>query len=407
MGQFTLVCGSCGATQSSPYSPFCEYCNRMTEVAFKLDQVQLHDAANPPASNPYHRFFDLIPVNDRKLLPADATYTPCIHATRLGETLGMPHLYLKDETALPTGTTKYRMAAVSLPYLYESGVRHFCTSSTGNSSTAYARLMPNIPGLKMSLFTGSAFRHRVNYATNPQIHHYVLRNGTFVEAFDCAAAFAKEHGYTSERGFFNVGRREGLKLAFFEATDQIPQPIDWYVQAVSSAMGVYGTWKGAKELQAIGHIDRLPHLLCVQQETCAPLVNAWRDNAEAIGEHHIVRNPNGIAKAILRGDPSRVYPYMRAIVQESAGDFTAVSEAQIRAAREQVLELEGIDICFSAAAAVAGLIQSVQSGRVPREHCVMINLTGSDRSSDEVSDDITVLDKVDGQWQVAADQVLA
>ncbi len=206
--------------------------------------------------------------------------------------------------------------------------------------------MTNIPDLKMSLFTGSEFRNRVNYATNPQIHHYVLRDGTFVEAFDCAANFAKEHGHTSERGFFNVGRREGLKLAFFEATDQIPEPIDWYVQAVSSAMGVYGTYKGAKELLAMGHISHLPHLLCVQQETCAPLVNAWRANADIITDQHIVLNPVGIAKAILRGNPSRVYPYMRKIVQESAGDFTDVTEAEIREAQKLVKDLEGIDICF-------------------------------------------------------------
>ncbi len=36
-------------------------------------------------------------------------------------------------------------------------------------------------------------------------------------------------------------RREGLKLAFLEAAEQVPGPIDWYVQAISSGMGVYGT----------------------------------------------------------------------------------------------------------------------------------------------------------------------
>jgi threonine synthase len=402
MGQFNLVCGSCGVRQSAAYSPFCQQCNQMTEAVFDLKKAALHDSPNP-----YDRFFDLLPVNDRSLLPREITYTPCVHAQKLGQRLGMPRLYLKNETVLPTRTTKYRMAAVSLPYLYESGVKHFCTSSTGNSSTAYAQLMPNVPSLKMSLFTGSQFRARVNYETNPQIHHYVLRDGNFVEAFDCAASFAKEHGHTSERGFFNVGRRQGLKLAFSEATDQVPHPIDWYVQAVSSAMGVYGTWTGAKELLAIGHIARLPHLLCVQQETCAPMVGAWREGAESIGPQHIVRHPTGIAMAILRGDPSRVYPYVRRVVRESEGEMTAVSEAQIRDAQRLVRDLEGIEICFSASTAVAGLIQSVQSGRVPTEHCVMINLTGGDRTSDVVSDDITLLDKIDGTWQPSANQVFS
>lgn len=401
MGLFRLVCSSCATVQSKSYTPFCELCNQMTEVAFDLDRVSLNDS-----DNPYVRFYDLIPVKDKALLPQDAVYTPTVHATKLGELLGMSKLYLKNETVLPTGTTKYRMAAVSLPYLFESGIRHFCTSSTGNSSTAYAQLMTNIPDLKMSLFTGSEFRNRVNYITNPQISHYVLRNGTFVEAFDCAADFARESGYTSERGFFNAGRREGLKLAFFEATDQIDAPIDWYVQAVSSAMGVYGTFKGAKELLAIGHIKRLPQLLCVQQETCAPLVSAWRDNAAAVEEKHIVHNPCGIAKAILRGDPSRVYPYVRSVVKESNGDFAAVSEAEIREAQELVKQLESIEICFSAAAAVAGLIKAVRAGRIAKEACVMINLTGNNRESNLIADDITVLEKNSGRWRVAASQLL-
>jgi len=42
-------------------------------------------------------------------------------------------------------------------------------------------------------------------------------------------------------------------------------------------MGVWGAFKGARELHALGRIDRLPRLLCVQQESCAPMVSAWRD----------------------------------------------------------------------------------------------------------------------------------
>jgi len=349
-------------------------CNGLVEPLYDLENARLYDS-----DDPHTRFFDLIPVHDRKLLPAVTSYTPTVHAMKLGVKLGMPSLYLKNETVHPTGTTKYRMAAIALAYLYESGVRHFCTSSTGNSSTAYACQIGNLPGMKMSLFTASEFQDRVNYPRSAQIDHHVLENYSFAEAFNYAAEFAREHGYTAERGFFNPGRREGLKLAWCEATDQIEQSIDWYVQAVSSGMGVYGTYKAAGELLQIGHIKRLPHLLCVQQESCAPMVNAWEEGAQQIAEHHIVHQPMGIARAILRGDPRGVYPYMRERVQHSEGEFAAVSEVQIREARSLVADLEGIDICFSASAAVAGLIKMRRLGRVPADHTVLINLTGRDR----------------------------
>ena len=31
--------------------------------------------------------------------------------------------------------------------------------------------------------------------------------------------------------------------------EQVSDPIEWYFQGVSSAMGVYATWKGARQLQ--------------------------------------------------------------------------------------------------------------------------------------------------------------
>lgn len=375
------------------YSPFCEKCGALTEAVFDLSSVVLSDSANP-----YERYFDLIPVKDRELLPKKATMTPMIHSKSLGDMLGLHNVFLKDETANPTGTTKYKMAAVSLPYLFESGVRHFCTSSTGNSSTAYAYLLSLIPDLKMSLFTGSEFRDRVNYVPGPQLTHYILQGASFAEAFNAAAVFAGKMNFTSERGFFNLGRREGLKLSWLESVDQIQQPIDWYVQAVSSAMGVYGCYKASKELQELGISKSRPKLLCAQQESCSPMVKAWNENSPAIKEEHIVKNPQGIAKAILRGDPTKVYPYMKDIVDQSGGLFASVTEAEIREAKDIIFQLEGLSICFSAATAVASVIKLANQGRFDVQETIVINLTGSDRVYDSVPEDVCHLKKIKGEW---------
>jgi threonine synthase len=225
-----------------------------------------------------------------------------------------------------------------------------------------------------------------------------MRDATFVEAFNYAGTYAAENKLVSERGFFNLGRREGLKMAFFEASDQVPGPIDWYVQAVSSAMGVYGTYKGAKELLAIGHIDRLPKLLCAQQTSCAPMVRAYEEGSDAILPHHVVNRPEGIAEAILRGDPTRVYPYVKGIVVESGGDFIAVTESEIREARRLTEDLEGISPCFSASAAVAGLIKKVRSGTFPRKDSVMVNLTGGDRPRTPAAPSIRWLRREGNRW---------
>lgn len=392
-GKFDVQCVKCGLVQGESYAPFCQDCGGMTEAYFNLAGARLRDS-----DNPFERYFDLIPVLDRDLMPKNAAMTPTVHATALGEHLGLSRLYLKNETVHPTGTTKYRMAAVSLPYLFESGVTEFCTSSTGNSSSAYANLIHHIPDLKMNLFTGDAFRNRVNYESTDQIRHYILHGASFAEAFVVAAQHAKTHGCTSERGFFNLGRREGLKLCWFEAIEQSGGSFDWYVQAVSSAMGVYGVYKAAKEFVELGVSDRLPRLLCAQQESCSPMVRAWEDGAESIRPEHIVRNPSGIAMAILRGDPTGVYPYMRAVVTESGGSFLSAPEAEIREARRLVLELEGIDICYAAATAVAALHRATKRGLVARDARILVNLTGCDRSYRDVPQDVIHLYREKDSW---------
>lgn len=367
----------------------------MSDVEYDLDAATLRDSANP-----YERFFDLLPVEDPALLPA-ARFTPTVHATALGEKLGLPWLYLKDETGLPTGSTKDRMADVALAYLYESGVHTFATSSTGNSSSAYAHAIARFPELTMYVFTGEDFRGRLAIEAADRIVDVVLRDGTFVEAFELAGEFARRRGVVAERGFFNPGRREGLKLAWLEAAEQVPRSIDWYVQAVSSAMGVYGVYKAAGELCALGLLERAPRLLCVQQDTCAPMVTAWRDGSEEIRPADVVPRPTGIAEAILRGDPTRAYPHVRRIVLESGGTFVSVSEHEIRDAFDLVEELEGITPCFAAAAAVAGLSKLRLEGCVDETETVLVNLTGGAREGTPPTAATRWLERTPDGWDLA------
>lgn len=396
--QYREFCVKCGKTPPDGFTPFCA-CGGMVDVAYDLEAAQLVDSANS-----LERYFDVLPLTSTEhLLPFELEPTPCVHAVRLGEVLGMPRLYLKDESVLPTGTTKDRMASMALPYLREKGVRKFCMSSTGNSSTSFAHLIGLAPECLLYIFTAEAFLSRVQCPVSDQVIHIALRDASFVDAFDGAKEYALAHGIVPERGFFNPARREGLKLAYMEAAEQIPHPIDWYVQAVSSAMGVYGTFKGAKELRALGVTATLPRLLCVQQESCSPMVRAFEAGSPVIRPEHIVERPEGIASAILRGNPTGAYPYVREIVLESGGRLVAVSETEIREARSMVEELEGLSPCFSASAAVAGMIRMRREGKLPQEHTTLVNLTGSDRQKTSQAPPDHWMERTERGWEIVAD----
>jgi threonine synthase len=366
------TCAGCGRVFDHGYIPRCPSCNSLVEVHYDLESVRFYDSVITS-----HRFADLLPIADRtNLLSLGEGNTPCVHAGRLGESMGLDRLYLKIESANPSGTTKDRMAAIVLSLFHELGIREFISTSTGNSSSALARGIQLYPRFVMHLFVGRAFRDRVRFSEgNPGVRVEVLDNLSFSGVFNHAKAESARRGLPFEAGFFNFARREGLKLAYFEAIDQISTPVRWYVQAVSSAMGIYGAWKGAKELTAMKMLSAPPRMICVQQESCAPMVTAFEEGSAEILDRHIVPNPSGIAKAILRGNPTHCYPYVYTMVNESGGTFVSVSEGEILDAQAQLRELEGIDCGYCGAATIAAIRKLAAKRTIGADETVLLNLT--------------------------------
>jgi len=365
-------CRDCGRQFDHGFTPRCPSCTGLVDVLYDLDAVRLRES-----NVTSERFVDLLPLKDRtNLLFLGEGNTPCLHATRLGDAIGLERLYLKVESRNPTGTTKDRMAAVVLSLFKELGVTEFISSSTGNSSSALARGIQMYPFCKMHLFVGEAFSDRVRHVDdNPGVAVNVMPGLSFTDTFNHARVEAKRRGLPFEGGFFNPARREGLKLAYLEATEQVPTPIQWYVQAVSSAMGVHGTWKGAQELLALKRISVLPRLVCVQQESCCPMVKAFDEGSAEIKDHHVFHNPTGIAKAILRGNPSGCYPYVYSIVRDSGGTMASVSEAEILTARARVRELEDVDAGYCGAATIAAVTALARRGAIGQSETVLLNMT--------------------------------
>ncbi|HWP46992.1 MAG TPA: pyridoxal-phosphate dependent enzyme [Candidatus Limnocylindrales bacterium] len=370
--KLTHRCNQCQKTFPHAYTPKCTYCGGLVDIYYDLSRVKIYDSPHS-----LEKYFDLLPIQDsQNLLPLGEGNTPCVHAKALGEALGLKQVFLKVESRNPTGTTKDRMAAVVLSFFKELQITEFVSSSTGNSSNALAYGILKYPYFKMHLFIGGEFQERVRFSDfNPGVLLHVLTGRTFAEAFNQAREYAFHHHLPFEAGFFNPARREGLKLAFLEAVDQVPVEIRWYFQAVSSAMGVYGTYKGAKEFQTLGRIRYIPRMVCVQQEGCCPMVKAFEEGSPVIREHHIVKNPKGIAKAILRGNPVTSYPYIYRLVQETKGTFISVTETEIKEAKALLFQLEKIDCGYTAATTVAALRKLADQRAIPPEEGVLLNLT--------------------------------
>lgn len=85
------------------------------------------------------RYREVLPVkHEASIVSLGEGFTPLLHARRLGEKLGLPNLYLKDEGANPTGSFKARGQTVAVSMARELGIRKVAVPSAGNAGGALA-----------------------------------------------------------------------------------------------------------------------------------------------------------------------------------------------------------------------------------------------------------------------------
>ena len=85
------------------------------------------------------RYREVMPVRDeRNIVSLGEGFTPLLHARQLGEKMGVPHLYLKDEGVNPTGSFKARGMTAAISVAKELGIRKVAVPSAGNAGGAMA-----------------------------------------------------------------------------------------------------------------------------------------------------------------------------------------------------------------------------------------------------------------------------
>ncbi|WP_256103235.1 pyridoxal-phosphate dependent enzyme [Streptomyces sp. ODS05-4] len=369
------LCLDC-ETEADARANRCPACKGAIDVLYPLDHARIGAFDTDP--NPLRRYRDLLPVTSEEHLTwLGEGNSPCTSVAPLARLLGVRSVHIKDESRNPTKSTKDRIASATLSRFKGIGVREFVMASTGNSSTAYANAMRLAPGFRLHIFVGQQFAYRLSYADHPQITTHTVA-GSFVGTGDTAMDWARENGIFWEGGFFNYARREGLKMSYIEAYQQMPVAPSHVFQAISSGMGLLGGYKGAVELNHLGLMEDLPAFVGVQQESCAPMISAWDAGRATIAREDIIDNPDGLAHAILRGDPTNTYPYMRAMAANTGGALVAARMDDVRMAKGLLNSL-GFEACYAASACLAGAMRMAQEGSLAPDSDLLIVLTGAER----------------------------
>lgn len=377
MSRFILKCVKCGREYPPNIRDHLCSCGGLLDAVYDFRLVNEFPDENREG---IWRYWKLLPIeNINNVRCIGAGLTPLLRVRELSEWTGCRNLLIKDESKNPTRTFKDREAEIVINRFRELGLRRFVLCSTGNTAAAYTRAINLIDDTEMFLVVPKNAEWRIDFELGSV--RAIALDAPYHDAIAFSKELARRLGAASEGGFANIGRRESMKTLAFEVAESGISP-DVYVQAVGSGVGPYGVFKGFQELMELGIIDRIPRIICVQPEACAPMVRAFMDGSPEIREEHVVRNPRTIATTLANGNPRSSYPYIRKIVLDSDGTMLAVSEDEIREAVEFVGRFFSCEP--AAAVAWAGLRKAIREGIIDRDEVVLINHSGGNRDNRKV-----------------------
>lgn len=168
---------------------------------------------------------------------------------------------------------------------------------------------------------------------------------------------------------FNPYFFHGTKTFAFEVWEQLGfRAPDQVILPVGHGTLYLGAYLGFRDLLQAGEISRLPRLIGIQAEPCAPIVATWRGQP--------VPTPGTtLAEGIRIAAPDRAQAILQAC-RESRGELLSVSEDEIVSTLFQ-LGRAGLYIEPTAAVAPAGALHLAAAGRLPAGETTVIPLTGS------------------------------
>ena len=296
--------------------------------------------------------------------------TPLVRSRRIGMSLGLPELMFKCEGANPTLSFKDRYAAVTVSVAKSLGFKNVVVSSTGNYGAAVAAYAA-VAGLTCVVLCAAG----VPPLVLEQIIHYggepVVIKGP--DRFSLVEYLVTEHGWFPaglflETPVHNPFGVEGYKTIAWEIVRDLGDVPDAVVFPCARGNGLYGAWKGFRDLLELGVIQRLPRMIA-----CQPVGAATIEASLKAGSPVRLSPSPSVGFSVNEEQASE-----RAVdaVRESGGTGVSVSdEAAVAASRS--LGAEGLWVEVSSAFALAGVEQLVETGNLNEDMRVVVVLTGS------------------------------
>ena len=310
------------------------------------------------------RYRALLPVDDDEdVVSLGEGLTPLVQI-RISER----SVLCKLEFLAPTGSFKDRGTAVLVSVLRGLGVEEVVEDSSGNAAASLAAYCANA-GMHARIFVPA----HASPAKLAQITVYgaeVVRVEGPRENAALAAQEAARNSYYASHSY-NPFFVQGTKTFAYELWEHLGEGApDNLVVPLGNGSLLMGASLGFTELQAAGLVERMPRLIAVQANACAPFYEAYRQGLEHVPP---VLPGETIAEGIHVAHPTRGRQVLRAI-RATGGAIVAVDDNETLEARN-MLASKGLYVEPTSATAVAALRRL--DGLIARHDVTVLALTGS------------------------------
>ena len=374
-----LECSSgCGA---GPFNPrdthfLCPSCKLPMLARYDLDAARAwrKESLADRAPNMW-RYRELMPLlaGDEPVTLGEG-FTPLIHARRLGATLGLERLMIKDESLNPTNSFKARGLSAAISRAKALGAETVFLPTAGNAGNAAAAYAA-AAGIKCEVFIPRDAKQPFVDECRLYGANVTLVEGLITDAGKVATETAKPRGWYEVSTFREPGRAEGKKTMGYELAEQLGWTLpDWIVYPTGGGTGLVGMWKAFAEMETIGWLTpgRRPKMVSVQTEGCAPIIRAFANGAETAGtweDAHTVADGLRVPRAIAD------FLILRTI-RESGGTAVSVADAQMVSDMLVMGREEGVSAAPEGAASLSAIRQLVADGKIKKHETVVLFNTG-------------------------------
>lgn len=380
MNMFEPVCRSCGTVHPVEAVYACRKCGGSLDIRYDYERIfadypfaELISSSGWDMWN-YRPLLPILP--EAQAITLGEGGTPLLRSRNIQDLAGLPRLYLKLESVNPTLAFKDRPLSVALTAAMQFGMQEVVCASTGNTGVAAAAYAARA-GLRCTVYVPASTPMEKLGAMKEYGAELQPIAGSFSDALETAMERAVlRNAFNLTSTYLNPYAIEGNKTVAYELLAQLGHVPDWIVVPIGAGPLLSGIYKGFQEMKRSGFVDRLPRMVGVQADGCAPIAEAYRSGAKEVlpWRSAVATAASGIADPLISypADGSRTL----SVIRESGGIALSIPDDRLLHYRKQLAMREGVLAELSSVTAVAAVQNMLQDGVLRNEDTVIAIVTG-------------------------------